>query len=58
MLGFTPKRRSTSICCPVFPSSGYAAMAACAWPGISISGTTVMNRALAYATTSRTSSWV
>ncbi len=42
----------------VLPSSGYAAMAACEWPGRSISGTTVMCRSAAYATISRMSSRV
>ncbi|OQA41947.1 MAG: hypothetical protein BWY52_02393 [Chloroflexi bacterium ADurb.Bin325] len=31
----------------VLPSSAYAAIAACAWPGISISGTTVTKRSAA-----------
>lgn len=42
----------------VLPSSGYAAMAACECPGMSISGTTRICRSAAYATISRMSSWV
>ena len=40
------------------PSCGYAVIAAWLWPGRSISGTIVMPRSAAYATTSRMSSWV
>ena len=57
-LGFTPQVVITLSCWPVLPSSGYAAMAACECPGISISGTTFTCRAAAYATTSRISSCV
>ncbi len=42
----------------VLPSSGYALMAACEWPGMSISGTTRICRSAAYATISRMSSCV
>ena len=40
------------------PSSGYAAIAAHMWPGMSISGTTVTRRRAAKATTRRMSSCV
>jgi len=45
MFWSTPQLVHTGIALPVLPSSGYAAMAAWEWPGISISGTIVTKRA-------------
>lgn len=55
--GEIPQDVRTSRAGPL-PSSGYAAMAACMCPGMSISGTTVTCRSAAYATILRRSSVV
>src|SRR5678816_2318067 len=53
---YTPQSDGTSLSLAAkggTPNSGYATMAALAWPGISTSGTTLMCRAAAYFTMSR-----